>query len=156
MKADIYSRFARHLDLLPGGFPSTESGVEIRILKRLFSPEQAELASHLTLLSETVPVIALRSGLAVKKVAAVLEQMARKGLVFKSSKPTRYMAAQFVVGIWEYQVGHLNPGLVEDMEAYLPHLFNTGAWKASPQMRTIPVGRSVDARLKIQIGRAHV
>lgn len=149
MKTDIYSRLARHLDRLPGGFPPTESGVEIRILKRLFSPEQAELASHLTLISETVPVISLRSGLAVKKVAAVLEQMARKGLVFKSSNPTRYMAAQFVVGIWEYQVGHLNPGLVEDMEAYLPYLFNAGAWKASPQMRTIPVGRSVDARLKI-------
>lgn len=149
MKADIYSRLAGHLDRLPGGFPSTKSGVEIRILKRLFSPEQAGLACHLTLISETAPVIALRSGLAVEKTAAVLEQMAQKGLVFKSSNPTRYMAAQFVVGIWEYQVGHLNPGLVEDMEAYLPHLFNADTWKASPQMRTIPVGRSVDARLKI-------
>jgi len=32
------------LDGLPGGFPPTPDGVELRILKRLFTPEQAELA----------------------------------------------------------------------------------------------------------------
>lgn len=47
MRADIHNRLARHFDRLPGGFPSTDSGVEIRILRRLFSPEQAELACHL-------------------------------------------------------------------------------------------------------------
>jgi Na+-translocating ferredoxin:NAD+ oxidoreductase subunit B len=149
MRHDIYNRLAGHLDRLPGGFPATDSGVELRILKRLFSPEQARLACHLTLISETVPVIALRSGLTVEKAAPLLEQMAQKGLVFKSSSPPRYMAAQFVVGIWEYQVGHLDPGLVADMEEYLPYLFDADAWQASPQMRTIPVGRSVDTRLAV-------
>ena len=149
MSPDIYNQLARHLDHLPGGFPSTDSGVEIRILKRLFSPEQAELACHLTLIPETVPVIALRSGLTNQKTAAILEQMAQKGLVFKSSDPLRYMAAQFVVGIWEYQVDHLTEDLAKDMEEYLPVLFDGDTWQASPQMRTIPVGRSVDARLKI-------
>lgn len=149
MGTDIYNQLAGHLDRLPGGFPSTDSGVELRILKRLFSPEEARLACHLTLLSETVPVIALRSGLEVEKAAIMLKQMAQKGLVFKSSPPPRYMAAQFVVGIWEYQVGRLDAGLVADMEAYMPHLFDVDAWQASPQMRTIPVGRSVDAELAI-------
>lgn len=149
MGSDIYNQLAGHLDRLPGGFPSTDSGVELRVLRRLFSPEQAELACHLTLLSESVPVIALRSSLPVEKTASLLDQMAQKGLVFKSSPPPRYMAAQFVVGIWEYQVGRLNAGLVADMEEYMPHLFNADAWQASPQMRTIPVGRSVDAELAI-------
>jgi ferredoxin len=149
MAGDIYKQLARHLDRLPGGFPPTQSGVEIRILKRLFSPEEARLACHLTLLAETVPVIALRSGLTVARAGELLDEMAHKGLVFKSSPPPRYMAAQFVVGIWEYQVGRLDPGLVDDMEEYLPQLFDGGAWRASPQMRTIPVGRSIDAGLKI-------
>jgi len=149
METDLYKRLACHLDRLPGGFPPTDSGVELQILKRLFSPEEARLARHLTLLSEKVPVIALRSGLPVEKTARLLEQMAQKGLVFKSSSPPRYMAAQFVVGIWEYQVGHLDPGLVADMEAYLPVLFDAVAWQAAPQMRTIPVGRSVSADLEI-------
>ena len=47
MAADIYERLAQHLDNLPGGFPRTESGVEVRILRRLFTPEDAELALHL-------------------------------------------------------------------------------------------------------------
>jgi hypothetical protein len=45
--ADVYEALREHLDSLPAGFPATESGVEIRILKRLFSPEEAELARHL-------------------------------------------------------------------------------------------------------------
>ena len=149
MGTDIYNQLARHLDRLPGGFPATDSGVEIRILKRLFTPDQARLARHLTLIAETAAVIALRSGLPVEQASAMLAEMARKGLIFKSSAPPRYMAAQFVVGIWEYQVDRLEPGLVADMEEYLPHLFDSGAWQASPQMRTIPVGRSIDAGLKI-------
>jgi len=149
MDADIYILLAQHLDSLPGGFPSTDSGVELRILRRLFSPEQARLACHLTLIAETAPVIALRSDLSVKKAAGMLAEMAQKGLIFKSSPPPRYMAAQFVVGIWEYQVERLDPGLVTDMEEYLPHLFDSGAWQASPQMRTIPVGRSIETGLKI-------
>jgi len=49
MSEEVYRQLARHLDDLPGGFPSSESGVELRILKRLFSPEEAELAVCLTL-----------------------------------------------------------------------------------------------------------
>ncbi len=35
--SDVYVQLARHLNRLPAGFPATASGVEIRILKRLFS-----------------------------------------------------------------------------------------------------------------------
>ena len=38
---DVYQDLARHLDNLPAGFPRTETGVEIRILKRLFTPREA-------------------------------------------------------------------------------------------------------------------
>ena len=30
---DVYKKLAKHLDNLPAGYPSTESGVELRILK---------------------------------------------------------------------------------------------------------------------------
>ena len=49
MSTDSYSELAKHLDKLPGGFPPSETGADIRLLKRLFSPEQAELAVHLTI-----------------------------------------------------------------------------------------------------------
>ena len=33
----IYRKLAGHLDNLPGGFPPTETSVELRILKKLFT-----------------------------------------------------------------------------------------------------------------------
>ena len=41
---DVYQALREHLDSLPGGYPATESGVEIRILKKWFSLEEARLA----------------------------------------------------------------------------------------------------------------
>jgi hypothetical protein len=34
--SDVYRQLQQHLDKMPIGYPSTKSGVEIRILKRLF------------------------------------------------------------------------------------------------------------------------
>ena len=61
MAKDVYEVLAKHLDNLPAGFPRTESGVEMRILHRLFTPEDAELAVHLTVLPEEPRVIARRA-----------------------------------------------------------------------------------------------
>ncbi len=44
MEDSIFARLARHLDTLPIGYPATESGVEIRILKRWFTAREAEIA----------------------------------------------------------------------------------------------------------------
>ena len=61
MPASIYNKLAAHLNNLPGGFPSTESGVEIRILKQLFTEEEAEFALYLTLIPEEPRVVAKRT-----------------------------------------------------------------------------------------------
>ena len=79
---DLYRQLAQHLDRLPGGYPATESGVELRILRRLFSPQDAALALHLTLLPEEARVIAHRAGLPVQEVKQRLEDMASRGLIY--------------------------------------------------------------------------
>jgi len=152
MKKDIYQKLARHLDNLPGGFPSTESGVELRILKRLFTPDEAELALHLTLIPEEPRVIARRAKLSREEIAPRLEEMAKKGLIYRVERKDRvtlYMAAQYVIGIWEYHVNDLDPGLIQDMNEYIPTLFNVDAWKKAPQLRTIPVGRSISTQREV-------
>ena len=152
MAHTVYHELASHLDRLPGGFPATPDGVELRILKRLFTESEARLACQLTLIPEAAHVIAYRCGLDRDAAAAMLEGMWRKGLILKTSgrgKPDRYMASQFVVGIWEFQVNRLDLELVADMETYIPVLFNAKAWRRAPQMRTIPVNRSIDPQLPI-------
>jgi ferredoxin len=152
MTDEIYLRLARHLDDLPGGFPPTETGVELRILRRLFSPEQAELALHLTVIPEEPPVIARRAGLALEEAEQRLKEMARKGLIFSfesEGRTPKYMAAQYVIGIWEYHVNDLDPDFIKDMDEYLPTLFDGEIWKKAPQLRTIPVGQSLDPQLEV-------
>jgi ferredoxin len=152
MEMELYRKLARHLDELPGGYPATDSGVEIRILQQLFTPEEAKVALHLSLVSEEARVVALRAGLPVEAVTAILEGMERKGLLFAShdpGEPVRYMALQFVVGIWEFQVGRLTPELVKDFEEYLPVLFDAEAWRKAPQLRTVPVQEAIDSDLEI-------
>lgn len=147
MQNDIYRKLARHLDNLPGGFPPTESGVELRILRRLFSPEEAELALHLTLIPEEPQVIARRAKLGTEEAAHRLEEMAGKGLIFRIQSgdlPPRYSAAQYVIGIWEYHVNDLDQELIRDMNEYLPEFLDMETWKNTPQLRTVPVGRSID------------
>lgn len=145
MSDAIYRHLARHLDNLPGGFPATESGVEQRILRRLFSPDDAALALHLTLIPEPAEAIAGRAGIDSADAAARLEDMAGRGLIFRVRRGGQalYQATQYVIGIWEFQLNRLDPGLIQDMEEYLPTLFRPEEWSRGPQLRVIPVGESV-------------
>jgi electron transport complex protein RnfB len=152
MATDVYERLARHLDNLPGGFPRSESGVELRILRRLFTPEDAELALRLTLIPEEPRVVARRAKIPVEETARRLDEMEKRGLIFslrRDGKPPRYQAQQFVVGFWEAQVNRLNRGLVQDFEEYLPTYADAEFWRKAPQLRTIPVGESLSIQTEV-------
>jgi H+/Na+-translocating ferredoxin:NAD+ oxidoreductase subunit B len=150
MTEDIYRKLAKHLDNLPGGFPSTDTGVEFRILKRLFTPEEAEFAQYLTLIPEESRVVARRAKISAQEASRRLETMAQRGLIYriasKRGQP-KYMALQYAIGIWEFHVNDLDQGLAKDMGEYMPILFDH-AWK-KPQLRTIPVNQSLSAELKV-------
>lgn len=150
---DIYEKLRTHLDSLPAGFPATESGVELRILKRLFTPEEAGLALHVAMKLEPAAVIAGRAGLPEEVTDTRLKQMSRKGLIFSIEAPDRphvYMAAQFVIGIWEYHVNDLDEELIRDVNEYIPHLMQL-AWlgQDTKQLRVIPVSQSVSAEMAV-------
>lgn len=143
----MYESLAEHLNRMPAGFPATDSGVELRILRRLFTPDEAALAQLLTLRPEPARLIAKRSGRDPVELAAQLESMARKGLIFRLRKgdDIRYMAAQFVIGIWEYHVNDLDPDLIRDVNEYLPHFFHPEQRGVTPQLRTIPISRALSS-----------
>jgi len=62
MADDVYARLRRFMDKLPGGFPETPTGIEIALLKKMFAPEQAELALALSEKPESISDIAGRTG----------------------------------------------------------------------------------------------
>jgi hypothetical protein len=57
MENDNYRRLQQHLDKHPIPYPATESGIEIKLLKSLFSEEEAEIALNLSTLPEKVSKI---------------------------------------------------------------------------------------------------
>jgi electron transport complex protein RnfB len=61
MNDKIYEKLANVLDTLPNGFPRTDSAVEIKLLKKIFTPEQAELFCDMRLTFETAEEVAKRT-----------------------------------------------------------------------------------------------
>jgi len=149
---DVYEQLADFLNELPAAFPRTQSGVELRILRRLFTTAEAALAMQLALIAEEAPVIAHRAGLDLQEAQRLLDSLEEKRLIhcFRTSgKAPVYMAQQFVVGFWEGQVNRLDRGLVEDFEEYMPELFIVEEWAKAPQLRTIPVGEAIPVDLLV-------
>ena len=148
MNQEIYERLAAFLDSLPAGFPRTESGVELRILKKLFTEEEAVLACYLNMWPEPVEKIAERAQKSAGEIADALYEMSRKGLIFRADRPDdpMYMAAQYVIGIWEYHVNDLDEELIKDMNEYIPALFDVMTSIKTQQLRTIPIGATLDGQ----------
>ena len=148
---DIYKKLALHMDNTPSGYPETESGVELRILKQLYTPEEAELALSLVMMPEPVEAIAERAGKDPELIEPVLIEMGRKGLIVHVSKggSSFYMLMHFVVGVWEYQVNRLTKELIRDFNEYVPHLIKAQYKNKTQQMRVIPVQKAVNTELNI-------
>lgn len=149
---DAYRRLAKHLDSLPAGYPPTESGIELRILARLFTPEEAEVAAGLKMIPETAGAIAERLGRDPVELEGLLLEMSRKGLIFRSTRDGGhlFMAAQFMVGIWEYHVNSLDEDLIHDVNAYTPTLVEkTWVGGRTKQLRVIPVARRLQGGAEV-------
>ena len=147
----IYRRLAEHLDTLPDGYPPSTSGAELRVLDRLFSPPEAELAVHLTLERETAQTIADRAGFSVEEAASRLAEMARKGLILsveREGEATLYQAVPFVVGIFEFQVNDLTPEFLSDLGEYAATRGTFPRVKSIPQLRTVPIGVSLKSHVE--------
>jgi electron transport complex protein RnfB len=145
-EADVYRRLQQHLDRMPVGFPATASGVELRLLRRLFTPEEAELALLLSAVPEPVGRIARRSGgRSADELARRLETMADKGLILAGGRGARrrFGKAPLAVGIYEMQVDRLTRELQQDFEQYAREAFGREfLGRRTTQMRTIPVNAS--------------
>ena len=151
-RGDVYSQLARHLDNLPAGFPATESGVELRILRRLFTSDEAMVALGLHMKPEPAVKIAKRLQMEAEALEIMLEDMSRKGLIFRARKGelALYMATQFVVGIWEYHVNDLNEELIKDVNEYVPFLMEkTWAEMETKQLRVIPIAESMPVEASV-------
>ncbi len=152
MNHDPYQLLAERLDSLPNGFPPTPDGIELKLLARLYTPQEAALAAQLRLALETPEQIAMRDGGEAQEIRATLKSMARRGLIKagRGEGGVGYGLMPFVVGIYEMQVGSLDAELAGLFERYHQQAFGEMLSVQPAFHRVIPVGESVQVDLEIR------
>ncbi len=131
---------------LGAGFYTTESGIEIDLLKRLFTEEEAKTYVSLYDKAEPLDLISNRMNRPREEVMKILDEMARKGTVSRvPMNPPCYFPSPFVPGFCEWTgmiLAHIEKDkeTAEIMEQY---------WKEGEErlhgsiLRPIPVMKSV-------------
>jgi electron transport complex protein RnfB len=153
-KEGVYRELQVHLDKMPVGFPATKSGSDIRVLKHLFTPEEAKIATFLRFGwdrdLETVGTIydrAKDSDYTKEELERKLDEMGKKGLIMtkRESGQKSYGNALLMVGIFEFQVNRLKKEFIKDFHNYFDEGWLSEAFKVKgAQLRTIPVEKSID------------
>ena len=146
----VYIKLQKHLNNQAVGFPATKTGVEIRILKHIFAPEEAEISSLLSYKFEPLKIIYSRVEHLVEspeELEGILDGIQKKGGIEVKIKngEKHYCNAPLVVGMYEYQLDRLTPEFIKDFNDYTSDK-NFGIEFLStelPQMRTIPVAKSI-------------
>jgi len=155
---DIYRQLQKHLDKAPVGYPATKSGVELRLLKHLFTEEEAKIALHLSVLPETVDKIfkRIRKGEMDKKDLEVkLNTMAEKGTIMsipkgKDKSIRAYSKIPLAIGMFEFQVNRITKELAKDFYDYEEEAFAKELLQVKTrQMRTIPVNVKIDPQFHV-------
>jgi ferredoxin len=151
MYAESYHALAKRLDSFPQGYPATDNGKELAILEYLFTPEEANLASQLTLEYTPLSEIAEFAGCSLSIAVDLVKSMASKGLVHikRGDKGIEVMLYPFVVGFYENQVFCMDETFAQLFEDYFHEAF-TGLLSITPQFhRVIPIHESIQTNVEI-------
>lgn len=156
---EIYRKLQHHLDKMPIGYPRAESGTDILLLKMLFTPEEAKIATYLKFdwfrTMESLDTIYKRVKsleISLKDLEKTLDNMAKKGSILsKMEGKKKYFAnAPLIIGMYEFQVDKLSREFLEVLSNYVGEVWRK---KANPtkydQLRIIPVEIEVEPELGI-------
>jgi len=151
---DIYEKVRERLDMFPQGFPKTASGVELEILRHLFTPEEAELMLALRPAAEPSAVIAERLSRDAEALGKKLYNMSKKGLIMRIRTPdgqVLYGLAPWIVGIWEFQLNNLDHKFLELKEKYTQEGMVPERKKSKLSgMRTIPIEKEIMSSSEVE------
>jgi ferredoxin len=156
---DPYRELQEHLDQLPIPYQTTNSGVEINILKRIFTPEEARIASKLRFSwsdlenLDSIYKKVQELGYSKDELEQTLDAIAAKGgvMVYEDNAGNKcYGNAMLIFGMFEFQVNKLTKEFVKDVITYMKEGWVNEVNKVPiPQMRVIPIGVTVDQQTAI-------
>jgi len=139
---DVYHRLRERMDELSTGYPKTESGVEIRILKKLFTEKEADLFYQLSPIGETAEDVAKRLGREMEQTAELLNRMTQKGQLsmYKQDETEMFATMPYLPGIFESVV--IDRELAVNMDEYYDTALDRTLYSVNtPLFRTIPINK---------------
>jgi len=148
MADEVYYRLRDILDKMPNGYPATEDGLEIKILKKIFTEEEAGVATKMRMKFETAEAMAERTGLDAEYLRKMLPKMASQGQIWGVTigGAKIYKLAPFVFGIYEWQVYRMDRELVDMLEVYSHRDFGKIFYKESPALlKVVPIEQEIPA-----------
>jgi Pyruvate/2-oxoacid:ferredoxin oxidoreductase delta subunit len=151
MSEEIYRQLAQRLDAIPNGYPSTQSGVELRLLEKMFTPQEAALAAVMRLRREPAADIAARAGVDPETALVTLDGMARNGLI-RSKRvegELTFGLMPFAVGIYEEQLPRMDEEFALLVEQYFQESRGGFVNLAPSVHRVVPVGEAISFDLEI-------
>jgi Na+-translocating ferredoxin:NAD+ oxidoreductase subunit B len=159
---DVYQKLRREIDKMPIPYPETKSGVELKLLKHLFTPEEAEIALNLNVLPENLKRIHKRvkkSGIDIsaEELEKKLDTLIKKGAILGGrlyearGKGKLYSLAQLAIGMFEGQINRITKEYARDFEQYMNEKFRDRFLQVKTvQMRTVPVRMSLAPEIRIE------
>lgn len=145
MNEEMYLKLASVLDALPNGFPTTVSGVEIKLLKRIFRPEDIELFCDLKLNFETAEQISERTGRPLQGLEDHLTEMRERGQIFGADigGVMVFKMVPWAFGIYEFQRPHMDREMAEMCEEFMK-VWKNQFFRIKPQlMHVVPVEKEI-------------
>ena len=147
MADEIYYKLAKVLDTLPTGFPATQSGIEIKILKWIFTPEQADLFCDMRLTFETAEQVAERTGRPLDGLEKQLKAMGRAGQLFAIDfgGVMVFKMLPWVFGIYDFTS---LAGWIRNLPCFVKYTdqFTESSFFQTPSlMRTVPIEKEISA-----------
>ncbi|MFW9845488.1 MAG: ATP-binding protein [Candidatus Thorarchaeota archaeon] len=153
MSNEAYTKLAAVLDKVPNGFPPVPDGSHIKLLQWIFEPDEADLASQMKLMGETIEELGKRIDRDPEDIKDLLETMAQKGQIraWNSSTGRRYALIPFAVGIYEEQLGRMDEEFAKLYETYYNAVKGVGDMFATdpPIFKVVPVNRAIETDLEI-------
>ena len=151
---DVYEKLKARLEEMTVGFPSTESGAELRLLKQLFTEDEAETYLAMKEGYQVPSEVAKAMGEDEATVSARMLMMSKKGLIFrirgKHGEPNKYRVLPWLIGIMDVQVDHQTRQYLKDAgDLVVNGLRKRGIITKLPMLRILPVNEKVVAENRI-------
>jgi len=137
---------------MPIGFPSDDSGADIKVLKAYFKPEEALLATYLEYKPVSLERIysnTMNLGMTLEETELKLDSMVQKRIIYEYVNPKTnnksYGNLPYVIGFFETHINRLTKDMAEAFDEYsIPAIKELMGEKTGfPQMRTVPINAAI-------------